>query len=40
MFAQSLKKNFSGHHFYIFDFFEENEFEAFYYFNCDKKKVC
>ena len=26
--------------FYIFDFFEENELEALYYFNCDKKKVC
>ena len=26
--------------FYVFDFFEENELEALYYFNCDKKKVC
>ena len=40
MFAQSLKNIFFFSPFYIFDFFEENELEAFYYFNCDKKKVC
>ena len=39
MFAQSLKKKFFfWPPFYIFDFFEENELAALYYFNCDKKK--
>ena len=40
MFAQSLKIFFFWPPFYIFDFSEENELEALYYFNCDKKKVC
>ena len=38
MFAQSLTFFFSGHHFIFFTFFEENELEALYYFNCDKKR--
>ena len=38
MFCRKFEKNFFWPPFYIFDFFEENELEALYYFNCDKKR--